>query len=120
MENIKNYEPKINFKFKNETEISVNSTLEEILINMNTVNVVDCLKLLKEIYFISYKGMGKIFGCSGSAIRQAISWVTFDGVLKESKVQEGILNLQYYYLRDTFEEYVEIEGEEEVGAGCNV
>ncbi|WP_195244616.1 hypothetical protein [Clostridium celatum] len=103
------YEPKIKFNFVEGTPFDVNSSMEDIIKNLNPVNLVDGLKLLKEIYFISYKGMASIFGCSGSAFRTAINYGSFTGIIKDESVEEGILNLQYHFLQDTFPINVEIE-----------
>lgn len=105
------YEPKFNHIFEDNMNLDVNSTFEELIIGIGPKNSIDILKLLKEVYFVSYKGMAKIMGVSGVTIRVAINQGSFDGVLCNERLEDGLLNLQYYFLRDTFAEIEEEEVE---------
>lgn len=120
MKNIKNYEPKFEFRFKENMNIDANSSLVELIAGMGKNNIVDCIRLLKAKYGISYKHIATIMGVSGSCIRTAINHGTFEFVLKEDKLIEGILRIQDVYLQDFFVDIEEIEEVEEAGAGCSV
>ena len=105
----RNYEPKFNYIFEDNMNLDVNSTFEELIKGIGHKNSIDVLRLLKEVYFVSYKGMAQIMGISGVTIRVAINQGSFDGVLCSEKLDDGLLNLQYHYLRDTFAEVEEVE-----------
>lgn len=105
----KDYEPKFKHTFEDNMNLDVNSTLEELIKGIGPRNSVDVLKLLKEVYFISYTGMAQVMGVSGVTIRIGINHGSFDGVLCDEKLEDALLNLQYHFTRDTFAEVTEVE-----------
>lgn len=104
----KNYEPKVKFILKDNINLDINSTFIDMIIGLGIKNAVDVLKMIKIKYGITYKHMAGIMRISNSAIKQAINFGTFEGVVKEEKLIDGILNLQEFYLQDSFAE-IEIE-----------
>lgn len=105
----KDYEPKFKHTFEDNMNLDVNSTLEELIKGIGPKNAVDVLRLLKEVYFVSYKGMAQTMEINPVTIRVAINQGSFDGVLCDEKLEDGLLNLQYYFFRDTFAEVTEVE-----------
>lgn len=79
-------------------EASVNMSLPEVIENMGEFNVVDSIVILKKIYGISYIKIAKIFQIQSNEITRAVKYGTFDGLVREDKIQVGIRRLQRYYL----------------------
>lgn len=112
MKNINNYEPRVRYTLHENMNIDVNSSLLEVIVGMGKINAVDCIRILKVKYGISFNHIARIMGVSPCTIRVALKHETFDYVLKEEKLVEGILRLQDVYLQDYFVE-IEVEGEKE-------
>lgn len=100
MKNI--YEPNFKLELQENMDIDMNSSLPEVIVGMGKNNIVDCIKILKVKYGVSYKHIATIMGISPSALRTAINYDTFEGVIRENKLIEGILRLQDVYLQDFF------------------
>lgn len=104
---IKNYEPKLNFIFQEKTEVNVNMTIEELLMNINPINAIDVIEIMHRLYFVSYKGIAHVMGISASTLRVALTYGSFTYVLRNEKLQEGLLSLQLHFTKDTFVEDIE-------------
>lgn len=112
MKNIKNYEPKFEFKLTDNMNIDFNSSFIEVLTGMGIKNAVDCIRILKNRYGISYRHLANVMGVAPSTVKTALAFETFQGVLKDDKLIESILRLQMEYLHDVFCEVVDLEEEE--------
>lgn len=110
------YEPKLRFTPSINKEVDVNMSFAELIANMNYDTAIYSIKILKKKWGISYQHIAGIMGISPSAIKIAIKNDTFEYVVKQEKVLFGILELQYFYLQDTYFEIEVEDTEKEVEA----
>ena len=63
---------------------------------MNTVNLVDCLKVLNKFYGVSYKKLSEHSGINYSSLR--CMCCNEENVLSEEKTSSAVRNLKQIYL----------------------
>ncbi|WP_404989343.1 hypothetical protein [Clostridium culturomicium] len=103
------YNPQFRFRFEQNNNIDVNSSLVEMIAGLGLGNFLEVVTLLKGVYGISYIHLSKVMNIRPSALRTAISHGYIDGIISEKKVVDGILTLQLLYLKDTFAQVEEVE-----------
>lgn len=109
----RNYKQKIIYTFEENMDVDYNSTIFEVVMGMRITNAIDCIRILKYKYGATLINTAGVMGIGVSTLKMALDHETFDGILKEERLAEAILNLQYFYFQDSFCK-VDFEGEVEV------